>query len=357
MKILTILFIITLILLLVFIGLYISCSLRKKDNYMKAGNSGQSGSASGSSSDIDYTLGTTYDYSNYNMLYSIRRLTTNTEYCMKVVRDDDETLHIGFKDGLIDSDALAEFCSDGQSLYVTDWYDQSGNGHTLSRITKPGPRIAWNGDVHTSNGHPCIFFYALNSYAGDPQALQVSRDDYKTPSGNSYNFSANFVLGGQNEDPNIAPIIGNIFSIDFYTDKDPTAETWYKFTGVDSTTSTGTKVKSKIRALTGGEFMNLSDFEHDADYNTENQQVVQNVFEPDNTGYDTTNNLFIGGTYVGRYKQVNTKSIIATNTEPATVTLGSSTEVVAGKVQEITVTYESEFSNISDIYSDIKKYI
>ena len=288
------------------------------------------------SSYTDYTLGTTYDYSDYDMLFSMRRLTTNTEYCLKVVRDDNIMLDIGFKDGMIDKDTLSDFCSDGQALYVTDWYDQSGNGHTLSRTTSPGPRIAYNGVVDTSDGKVCMYFWIMNSYGGDPQCLEVS--NYTAPD-RSYQVTGNFVLGAQEIDVLEPSIIGTLFEIEFST-------SGYKMIGEDD------KMKSDITLMDANPV-------YKAEFDSDDQQIVQNVlyYIDDDYYYTTRNDMYIGGSYKGRELLNNVHSAFTSGEESGTVRLGSTDDYVVGKVQEITFAYKSDLKNLSTIATDIKNYL
>lgn len=72
--------------------------------------------------------------------------------------DNDQTV-IGFDaNGLLDAARLLDFAGAG-SVFVTTWYDQSGNGRdAVQSIAANQPRIVNSGVVDTSNGRPLVRF-------------------------------------------------------------------------------------------------------------------------------------------------------------------------------------------------------
>ena len=92
--------------------------------------------------------------------YSLRQLTsTYTGNCIQVRRDSDNTIsNIGFVGGVIDTAGLIAFTGTANG-FVTAWYDQSGNGITVSQATSTAqPQIVANGAVITSLGSPTVTF-------------------------------------------------------------------------------------------------------------------------------------------------------------------------------------------------------
>lgn len=97
--------------------------------------------------------------------YSLRRLSKYATYCVKVRRSsDDALLDIGFKSGVIDTDALLDFCGDGNG-FVHTWYDQSFNNNHISQSdnTKQ-PKIVNSGTLIQRNNLPVVSTDGSNDY-------------------------------------------------------------------------------------------------------------------------------------------------------------------------------------------------
>ena len=95
--------------------------------------------------------------------YSVRRLAKSADKSVRVrkeVSSVDEETDIGFDaNGNLDTSALLEFATDadGGNVFVTIWYDQSGNGNNATNATESEqPKIVDAGSVVTLNGYPCL---------------------------------------------------------------------------------------------------------------------------------------------------------------------------------------------------------
>lgn len=94
--------------------------------------------------------------------YSIRRI--NSKYkgaAIRVRRDSDNSEQdIGFTEsGELDTSSILSFAPGASNVYVTMWYDQSGNGMDQSRtIADQQPQIVSNGTIYMVNGKPALYF-------------------------------------------------------------------------------------------------------------------------------------------------------------------------------------------------------
>ena len=105
--------------------------------------------------------------------YSLRGLSTpyvtgGTPYACQVRNSSNATADIGFVynplTGEYDLDiaALLAHCGGGDG-FVTEWYDQSGNGYDATQSTAADqPQIVSSGSVLTENGKPCANFTGTN---------------------------------------------------------------------------------------------------------------------------------------------------------------------------------------------------
>ena len=117
------------------------------------------------------TSGFLYDYGSGSggtdaaAAYSVRQLSDKAVICMRIRRDsDDEELNIGFdSNGLLDTQAISDFC-DTANGYVTRWWDQSTNGnHADQPVGGTGsngsqPHIYNGTEVITRNSKPALYF-------------------------------------------------------------------------------------------------------------------------------------------------------------------------------------------------------
>jgi hypothetical protein len=104
------------------------------------------------------------DYPGAAAAYSLRQLISTANYAVAVRRaSDDAVLHIGFVDGELDTDTLADFCS-GTDGFVSVWFDQSGEGnHATQTTTTQQPKIYDSSTgVVTENGKPAVQFDGSN---------------------------------------------------------------------------------------------------------------------------------------------------------------------------------------------------
>lgn len=96
--------------------------------------------------------------------YSLRLVSTDyTGYAIQVRRSNDNTIQdIGFTaNGDLDTVSLKSFAGTN-TLYVTRWYDQSGNGLNLTQSDPTHqPAIVTNGIVNRQKGRPFIHFQKI----------------------------------------------------------------------------------------------------------------------------------------------------------------------------------------------------
>jgi len=76
------------------------------------------------------------DYSGASAAYSLRRLSSTYTGDAIVVRraSDNTTQSIGFVNNELDTASLESFCA-GTDGFITTWYDQSGSGNHMTRVT------------------------------------------------------------------------------------------------------------------------------------------------------------------------------------------------------------------------------
>lgn len=93
--------------------------------------------------------------------FSLRRAknTGANRYCVRIRRDSDsDELDIGWRNGLVDTAAIADFC-DTASGFVRTWYDQVGTNHAQQSANLLQPRIFNAGTLETNEfGLPTISF-------------------------------------------------------------------------------------------------------------------------------------------------------------------------------------------------------
>lgn len=112
---------------------------------------------------------------NIGAAYSVRLLSSTYEgNCMEIRRDSDNaTQNIGFSNNILDTSAIATFCS-GTNGYVRTWYDQSGNDKNVQQTTASRqPRIYYEGSVVTLNSKPALDGYVDDGGNAADQYLQV----------------------------------------------------------------------------------------------------------------------------------------------------------------------------------------
>lgn len=112
---------------------------------------------------------------NIGAAYSVRRLSSTYDgNCMEIRRDSDNaTQNIGFSNNVLDTSAIATFCS-GTNGYVRTWYDQSGNDKNVQQTTaSKQPRIYYDGSVVTLNSKPALDGYVDDGVNSADQVLQV----------------------------------------------------------------------------------------------------------------------------------------------------------------------------------------
>ena len=94
--------------------------------------------------------------------YSLRKLRTNyTGNCIMVIKDNNDSINIGFSGNYIDTIQLKNQCGTGagDSCRVRIWYDQSGNANNLRQnVDTMLPLIVVNGAILYSNGEVGLRF-------------------------------------------------------------------------------------------------------------------------------------------------------------------------------------------------------
>jgi hypothetical protein len=98
-------------------------------------------------------------YTNANVAYSLRKLrTAYAGNCIRVRRSSDNTSQdIGFVNNVLDTASLLTFVGVG-SGFISEWYDQSGNGLNVSQGTALSqPRIVNAGVLDTKGSKAAIF--------------------------------------------------------------------------------------------------------------------------------------------------------------------------------------------------------
>lgn len=126
--------------------------------------------------------------------YSLRKLNSLYNGPLLTIRRDSDNAetNIGFYRYTLDTQAISDFAGAG-STYVKVWYDQSGNGNNMERLTTTAqPLIYSSGSLITEGAQPAIYFtssYSMNTVSSVnlPQPYSMFRvmkrlvADGKTP--------------------------------------------------------------------------------------------------------------------------------------------------------------------------------
>lgn len=101
---------------------------------------------------------------NYSatIAYSTRKLrNAYTGYCMRVRRlSDNATLDVGFVNNYVDLASMSAFgASTGNRLYVTIWYDQSGNGNDAIQVVAGQQPQIFDSGVFTTTSDGKLAMY------------------------------------------------------------------------------------------------------------------------------------------------------------------------------------------------------
>jgi hypothetical protein len=100
--------------------------------------------------------------------YSLRKLSSTYNGPLLTIRRDSDNAetNIGFYRYTLDTQSIADFAGAG-SAYVKVWYDQSGNGNNMQRLTTTvQPLIYRSGSLITEGTQPAIYFtssYNMNT--------------------------------------------------------------------------------------------------------------------------------------------------------------------------------------------------
>jgi hypothetical protein len=119
------------------------------------------------------------DYPNAAAAYSLRKLrTAYTASAIRVRRTDLAESDIGFTStGALDTTALLAFTGTGalNNGFITTWYDQSGNAiNATQSIAINQPQIVSSGNLILQNGKPTIQFDGTNDFL-DTSSFSASR--------------------------------------------------------------------------------------------------------------------------------------------------------------------------------------
>lgn len=101
-----------------------------------------------------------YEQYPFAVGFSLRKIRQGNYNCLTIRRDSDsQERDIGFRDGLVDTAAIAEFCGSG-SGFVRRWYDPSPNAnHAVQPTAGLQPRIFNAGALEVNEfGKPAIRF-------------------------------------------------------------------------------------------------------------------------------------------------------------------------------------------------------
>lgn len=152
--------------------------------------------------------------------FGMRRLRSRyTGAALRVRRTDNAEQDIQFDaNGNLNQTALLSFAN-GQSLFVTTWYDQSGNGLNFTQSTAARqPRIVNNGVMDERAGIPAIRHFAANSHhltinaftltAGNPWTVNVVQGLTGGANGRMLGANNNWFLGSWNGSEQAAYFVG-----------------------------------------------------------------------------------------------------------------------------------------------------
>ncbi len=101
-----------------------------------------------------------YEQYPFAVGFSLQKIRQGNYNCLTVRRDSDsQERDIGFRDGLVDTAAIADFCGAG-SGFVRRWYDPSPNSnHAVQTVAGLQPRIFNAGSLEVNEfGKPVIRF-------------------------------------------------------------------------------------------------------------------------------------------------------------------------------------------------------
>ncbi|WP_428233128.1 FG-GAP-like repeat-containing protein [Flavobacterium sp.] len=137
--------------------------------------------------------------------YSLRKLSSNyTGNAIKVRRSSDDTLlDIGFDaSGGLNTTALTTFAG-SSSVYVTKWYDQSGDGNDATQTnTALQPRIVNAGVLDRLNNRPAVYFGTANLVTAKGTLFATATSMVGFAKGNSSTPSSLVTKSGTSSDAN-----------------------------------------------------------------------------------------------------------------------------------------------------------
>ena len=131
--------------------------------------------------------------------YSLRKL--RTDYTgpaievRKTVGGETSIQNIGFVNGELDTTSLLSF-ADGGDVFVTKWYDQSGEGNDVAQISQSAqPKIVSSGIVIERNGTPAVKFDGTDDNISNFTSAFINTTDvsYFSVSNNDVSESAGVI--------------------------------------------------------------------------------------------------------------------------------------------------------------------
>lgn len=136
--------------------------------------------------------------------YSMRKLSSTYEGdCIEVTQDGLTFEDIGFSNNVLDESAINTIAENGDPVYVSKVYDQSGSGEDMVQTTFSAmPQIHNGTRIHTINNKPALYydgsdFMEVNNEHNISGALGVYQVNYATNGGRAFeasNQSSNLLL-------------------------------------------------------------------------------------------------------------------------------------------------------------------
>ena len=127
-------------------------------------------------------------YPSATYAYSLRKLSSNySGYCVNVRRSNDNSaINVGFVNNYVDTTTIKSFCTTNVG-YVTQWYDQSGNGYDAIQGSATAQPIIYNNGFTYKNGRIQISFSVstnkwLTSYYSSLSIYSIFSTAYLTGS-------------------------------------------------------------------------------------------------------------------------------------------------------------------------------
>ena len=131
--------------------------------------------------------------------YSMRKLSSTYEgNCIEVTQDGETFTNIGFSDNVLDQASINEIADNGNPVYVSKVYDQSGSGEDMVQTTFSAmpqmPQIHNGEGIYQINDKPALYydgtdFMQVNNEHIISGALGVYQVNYATNGGRAFEAS------------------------------------------------------------------------------------------------------------------------------------------------------------------------